>query len=270
MFLLFADIHSKTGVDLDVVTNSWFVAGLPDGEAVSWITNNETVVRMNSRGVIEQDLYTGSKIRGLLVQEPNLFVLHINGTIVEVQPQDGLILNVYDTGIRNLHNFASYQTDICNVPNRILHVVDLGLYDGEVYAYNISSQTKKALVENLNRPSSVSPGCINGSVVYVLTERDAHKVHVYNSSWSLMTSFGAYGTGDGQLNVPCASVMSEQGYIYVSDLENYRVSMFTSNGQFVKHILTYYESNERPMNLSVRGQYLWVTTHGGRLIRYIL
>ena len=244
------------------------VAALPDGRVVTLIKNNDTVVRLNNNLQIEKDLYTGSLVRGLLVQGSNLFVLHINGTIVEVQPQDGLILNVYDTGIRQLHNFASYQTDICNVPNRILHVVNLGLYDGKVYAYNISSQTKKVLVENLNRPSSVSPGCINGSVVYIVTERDAHKVHVYNASWSLITSFGGYGTGDGQLNGPRSSVMSDQGYIYVTDYENYRVSMFTSDGQFVKHIITF-EGIDKPRHLSVRGHYLWVTSYR-RLTRYIL
>ena len=223
---------------------------------------------MNSVGVIEQDLYTGSLVRGLLVQGPDLFILHINGTIVQVQLNDGLILNVSHTGIGNLHNFASYQTDMCKVPYGIVHFTSLH-YD-LVYAYSISSQTLNVLVENLNKPYSVTPACINCSIVYVVTERDAHKVHIYNASWSLMTSFGGFGTGDGQLNTPRSSVMSDKGHIYVADYQNYRVSMFRSDGLFVKHIITYYESNERPMTLSVRGKHLCVTTIEGRLTRYIL
>ena len=268
IFLLFADVHNKTGVDLDVVTASWFGTPLPDGDVVSWLTSNETVVRMNSGGVIERDLYTGSLVRGLLLQGSDLFILHRNGTIVQVQLDDGLILNVYDTGIGNLHNYASHQTDICKVPYGIVHFTSFRY--GMVHAYNICSQTMKVLVENLNKPYSVTPACINCSIVYVVTERDAHKVHVYNASWSLMTSFGGFGTGDGQLNTPRSSVMSDKGHIYVADYQNYRVSMFTSDGLFVKHIITYYESNERPMTLSVRGKHLCVTTIEGRLTRYIL
>ena len=250
------------------MTASWFGTPLPDGDVVSWLTSNETVVRMNSGGVIERDLYTGSLVRGLLLQGSDLFILHRNGTTVQVQLDDGLILNVYDTGIGNLHNYASHQTDICKVPYGIVHFTSFRY--GMVHAYNICSQTMKVLVENLNKPYSVTPACINCSIVYVVTERDAHKVHVYNASWSLMTSFGGFGTGDGQLNTPRSSVMSDKGHIYVADYQNYRVSMFTSDGLFVKHIITYYESNERPMTLSVRGKHLCVTTIEGRLTRYIL
>ena len=246
------------------------MAALPEGQAVTEIENNDTVVRVNKQGVIVNNLYTGSDITGLLVQGSHLFVLHYNGTIVQMK-LDGLILNVYNTGISSLYNYGSHHTDLCDIDLDILPLASFSL--GNVYTYNISSQTLKLHVNNLNYPTSVTHGCVDGSVVYVVCERSADKVHVYNTSWSIITSFGGSGSGDGQLYRPRSAVMSD-GYFIVADSWNYRVSIFTSDGQFVKHIITYdvpyYESQDGPWSLSVRGKYLWVATSRGRLTRYIL
>ena len=246
------------------------MAALPEGQAVTEIRNNDTVVRVNKQGVIVNNLYTGSDINGLLLQGAHLFVLHFNGTIVQMK-LDGLILNVYNTGISYLYNFASHHTDLCDIDQNILLLASVSL--DNVYTYNISSQTLRLRVNNLNGPFSETHGCVDGSVVYVVCERYTYKVHVYNTSWSIITSFGGYGSGDGQLKSPHSAVMSN-GYIFVADTENNRVSMFPSDGQFVKHIIIYdvpyYESQDNPSYLSVRGKYLWVVTSNGRLTRYIL
>ena len=246
------------------------MAALPEGQAVTEIRNNDTIVRVNKQGVIVNNLYTGSSITGLLVQGSHLFVLHYNGTVVQMK-LDGLILNVYNTGISSLYNYGSHHTDLCDIDLDILPLASRFL--DNVYTYNISSQTLKLHVNNLSGPLSVTYGCVDGSVVYVVCESSADKVHVYNTSWSIITSFGGSGSGDGQLKYPTSAVMSN-GYIFVVDYGNYRVSMFTSDGQFVKHIIIYdvpyYEVQERPGCLSVRGKYLWVATENGRLTRYIL
>ena len=245
------------------------MAALPEGQAVTEIRNNDTIVRVTKQGVIVNNLYTDSYIRGLLVQGSHLFVLHQNGTVVQMK-LDGLILNVYNTGISSLYNYASHHTDLCDIDLDILPLASFSL--GNVYTYNISSQTLKLRVNNLNGPLSVTHGCVDGSVVYVVCEYNAHKVHVYNTSWSIITSFGGYGSGDGQLQLPYSAVMSN-GYIFVADFRNNRVSMFTSDGQFVKHIIIYdvpyYEGQDYPRFLSARGKYLWVAAHS-RLTRYIL
>ena len=246
-----------------------YVAALPDGQAAI-MKKNGTIVRVNKQGGIVNNLYdgSGSVITGLLVQSSHMFVLHQNGTVVQMQPEDGHILNVYNTGISSLYNYASHHTDLCDIDQNVL----LLLYhysSGNVYTYNISSQTLKLRVNSLNWPLSVTHGCVNGSVVFVVCERSAHKVRVYDASWSLISSFGVYGTGNGQLDNPKSAVMCSQGYIFVTDSLNYRVSMFTSDGQLLKNILTY-ESEEMPYALSVRDHYLWVATSSGRLTRYIL
>ena len=228
---------------------------------------------INGLGQVIRRFYIGSPIIGLQVQGYDFFVFHKNGKIVEMRSQDGRILNVYNTGIMTIKNRGSHYTDFCNIPKDIiLFTNDLG---SAVLSYNMSSQTLKVNLKSSNNVHSVTSGCVNGSVVYIVSEPRARKVHVYNATWSLLTSFGGQGSGYGQLDSPCAAVISDQGYIYVGDHNNYRVSMFTSDGQFVKHILTYekpyYEQTHKPYSLSVRGRYLWVTTfHTNRLTRYII
>ena len=266
---MFAELRYKTGVDLDIEIGAWMVAALPDGQAVIKINKNDSLVRVEQGQVIKH-LYTGSGIAGLLIQGFHFFVLHGNGTLVQMEPEDGLVLKVFNTGISSLHNYASHHTDLCDTDLDIL----LFASPFEVYTYNISSQIMKLRVKNLSGSASVTRGCVDGNVVYVVAVRDTSKVHVYNTTWSLIKSFGDYGTGNGQLMFPHSSVMSDEGYIFVADLGNPCVSMFTSDGQFVKYIIIYdvpyYESKDFPLSLSVRGQYLWVTTYNGRLTRYIL
>ena len=248
-----------------------FVAALPNGQAVAHISSNDTVVRVENFQII-RDLYTAVDIRGLQVQGSNLFVAHGNGQVVEMRPQDGFILQVYNTGITNLRNYGSHYTDLCDIDLNVL--LFASLYSGEVYSYNISSQTKKVHVDNLNRPMTVTRGCVNGSVVYVVTLRYGHKVQVYNATWSLMTSLGRLGANDGEMNNPLSAVIFGQSNIFVADHNHSRVSMFTLDGQFVKHIIIYdvpyYERRYYPKSLSIRGKYLWISTSDGRLTRHIL
>ena len=269
--LIFSEANG-TGVDFDKLMGTQFVAALPEGQAVAHISSNDTVVRVDNFQIV-RDLYTATDIKaGLQIQGSNLFVVHGNGHVVEMRPQDGFILQVYKTGIRSIRNFGSHHTDLCDIDLNLL--LFASWYLGEVYSYNISSQTKKVHVDNLQRPMAVTYGCVNGSVVYVVTEHNAHKIHVYNSTWSLIISFGGLGSGNGQLNAPVSAILSNQGHIFVADQRNHRVSMFTSDGQFVKHIITYdtpyYQVTDSPKCLSLRGRYLWITTSNGRLTRYIL
>ena len=107
----------------------------------------------------------------------------------------------------------------------------------------------------------------------VACDCDAHKVRMYNDNWSLVLSFGGFGTSNGKLNYPFSAVMSHHGYIYVAATYNSRVSMFTYDGQFVEHLIIYdvpyYEIKDRPLCISVRGyyMYLFVSTQNGRLTR---
>ena len=274
MIPFFADARFKTGVDLDMPIGAIHTAALPDGQAVVRQTGNDHVLIMNGLGQVVRRLYIGSFVTSLQVQCSESFVIMFrNGTIVEMQSKDGRILNVYETGVEMLANRGSSCTDLCYIPKDIILFTKYPVHFNYVFGYNVSSQTLQVNVKGLSGVYSVSSGCVNGSVVYIVSECQTHKVHVYNGSWSLLTSFGGQGSGNGQLYNPYSAVMS-QGHIFVADYDNYRVSKFTSDGQFVKHILTY-KYPYKPWVLSVSGRYLWVTIYTlsnpvRRLVRYII
>ena len=276
MIPFFADARYKTGADLDMpIEGAFHIAALPDGQAAIHHTSNDHVLIMNGLGQVVRRLYIDPPYAfSLQVQcSESFIILFMNGTIVEMHSQDGRILNVYETGVEKPTNRGSSCTDICYIPKDIILFTKYPVHFNYVFGYNLSSQTLKVNVKGLSGVYSVTSGCVNGSVVYIVSECQTHKVHVYNGSWSLITSFGGQGSGNGQLYNPFSAVMS-QGHIFVADYDNYRVSMFTSDGQFVKHILTYKYPN-KPWVLSVSGQYLWVTIYTRsnpvrRLVRYII
>ena len=251
----------------------FFTAALPDGQAVVR-HNKDHVLIMNGLGQVVRSLYIDPpSVFSLQAQcSESFIILFMNGTIVEMHSKDGCILNVYETGVEKLTNRGSSCTDICYIPKDILFT-KYPVHFNYVFGYNVSSQTLKVNLKGLSKVYSVSSGCVNGSVVYIVSECQTHKVHVYNGSWSLITSFGGQGSGNGQLYNPYSAYMS-QGHIFVADFENYRVSMFNSDGQFVKHILTY-KYPYHPWFLSVSGRYLWVTIYTRSnpvrwLVRYII
>ena len=78
-----------------------------------------------------------------------------------MQPEDGYILKVYKTGI-NERIYASHSTDLCDIDLNVFPLVQMS--PGNVYTYNISSQTKKRHVDGLLKLFSVSPACVNGNL----------------------------------------------------------------------------------------------------------
>ena len=51
--------------------------------------------------------------------------------------------------------------------------------------------------------------------------------------------FGTYGSGDGQFNSPKGVAVDSTGKIYVADMLNYRIQVFSSNGTFLFKFGTY-------------------------------
>ena len=109
----------------------------------------------------------------------------------------------------------------------------------------MSSQTLKINLRLMIHIYSVTSGCVNGIVVCIVAEKGVHKVHVYNATWFLVTSFGGQRSDDGELDTSSA-MMSDQGYIYVGDTKNNcRLSMFTSDSSLIiiNHIMNVYTNH---------------------------
>jgi sugar lactone lactonase YvrE len=79
--------------------------------------------------------------------------------------------------------------------------------------------------------------CANADVV-VVSEYFAHCISVFSrSDGTLLRRFGSAGSGDGQLMSPRGlCFMSSDHYVAVADWGNDRVSVFTIDGEFIRHV----------------------------------
>jgi DNA-binding beta-propeller fold protein YncE len=91
-------------------------------------------------------------------------------------------------------------------------------------------------VGQLCGPSGV---CADGAVIMV-SDEDAHRISVFRrGDGALLRRFGSQGRGDGQLYNPqglCFMPVSGHRHVAVADYDNARVSVFSVEGEFVRHV----------------------------------
>jgi DNA-binding beta-propeller fold protein YncE len=89
-------------------------------------------------------------------------------------------------------------------------------------------------VGELNHPEGV---CADDDVI-VVSEWGAHRISVFRrGDGALLRRFGTHGRGDGQLNYPQGlCFMSGHRHVAVADCNNRRVSVFSVEGEFVRHV----------------------------------
>jgi DNA-binding beta-propeller fold protein YncE len=65
-----------------------------------------------------------------------------------------------------------------------------------------------------------------------VADTNNNRVQVFNSSGVFQSTFGSFGTGDGQFHSPRGIAVGSGGNIYVADASNNRVQVFNSSGVF--------------------------------------
>jgi DNA-binding beta-propeller fold protein YncE len=90
-------------------------------------------------------------------------------------------------------------------------------------------------VGSLQHPCGV---CVNADVVVASENYPASRISVINRrDGSLIRRFGAFGSGDGEVDGPCGlCFINDDRHIAVTDSRNNRVSVFSVEGQFIRHV----------------------------------
>jgi DNA-binding beta-propeller fold protein YncE len=90
-------------------------------------------------------------------------------------------------------------------------------------------------VGSLHYPAGV---CANADVVVVSGSFPVSRISVFNRrDGSLLRRFGTFGSGDGELNTLCGlCFINDDRHIAVADIRNNRVSVFSVDGQFIRHV----------------------------------
>jgi hypothetical protein len=122
---------------------------------------------------------------------------------------------------------------VCIARDGCVFVADGGRHRVQVRAADVSPLA--VMGEGLLR---MPMGIAATSDVVAVSECDAHRVTVFNRrDGSLRRRFGCLGSGDGQLHCPAGLCLtSGDRHVAVADHDNHRVSVFTVDGGFVRHV----------------------------------
>ncbi|MFN0008347.1 MAG: NHL repeat-containing protein [Planctomycetota bacterium] len=128
----------------------------------------------------------------------------------------------------------------------------------------------QAEIRGLAEPASVAIG--GNEEVFVL-ESLTSRVRVFDAAGLELRSFGARGSGPGELLEPQGLAIAPDGEIYVSDTGNDRVQVYSKEGQFLRNVgirgAGMSEFNT-PLGLAVDAQRIWVADSRNHRIQVFL
>ena len=274
-FYLTDDLNPVLDLKMNETRNR-FVAALPDGGAfvINHVTNywvsGYQVWKVNATGHVVEYVHWCIRchLRGLLVLKNNLYVIYYNGTLAEINIDNTTTVQFYQ--IPDVKWMVHYGSLSCH-PSVITHPDLLLLADwdkGEIFSYNVTSETKEVHLTGLWRPTSVSFMTYNSHLYYIVCEYFRNQVHVYDSSWNLFKTLGGWGSDDGQLDRPFSAIGLPDGPVIISDELNNRVSLFSIEGKFGRHVLTRSDGLLYPQAMSISLPHLWLIDYRGHF--YIL
>ena len=132
-------------------------------------------------------------------------------------------------------------------------VLLLSYSEKRIAEFNPDNNQTKIAVSNLEDPVHVNIMRSECEVMYLVTCRETHSV-----DWKLVRTFGGPGQADGKMSNPWGTTLTKQG-ILVADNSNYRISLYSTEGLFIKHILTRDDGIGSPMGIIFTRPFLWVT-----------
>ena len=143
-------------------------------------------------------------------------------------------------------------------------------YDqNRIIEFNHNNNQTKDVVCNLKNPVYVNIKRSEGEVLYLVSCHGTHSVDVYDEGWKMVRTIGGHGHAGIHMKNPRSSTYTKEG-ILVADLSNFRISSYSTEGKFVKHILTKNDGISSPVGLSFTRPFLWVTYSGASVICYKL
>ena len=89
---------------------------------------------------------------------------------------------------------------------------------------------------------------------FIVCDSKNNRIQKYTKSGDYISSFGTYGSGLGQFNLPWGLDCDENGNIYVCDWGNHRIQIFSSDGELINVFGEYGEGTaqlNRPTGITV-------------------
>ena len=134
--------------------------------------------------------------------------------------------------------------------------------ESRIVEFDLNTNITREVVKNLTDPFNLNLIENEGCVKYCVScQVGTHSVMVYDDTWNLLFTLGGPGSGNGQLKCPWGVTCTTEG-ILVADQINRRISQFSFDGTFMKHILTKDDGIGYPLSITFNSPYLWMTQSG--------
>jgi DNA-binding beta-propeller fold protein YncE len=164
-------------------------------------------------------------------------------------------------GQRPLQFWSPYQVWIA--PDDFVFVADYGNHRVQVLTPTLDFHGFVG-VGQLLRPAGV---CANADVVVVLEHRADHVSVFTRRDGALRRQFGRRGSGDGQLRLPSAlCFMSGDRHVAIAEQDNSRVSVFSVDGEFIRHVGVGVLEHPRGVACSSFDELVVADTGNGRVV----
>lgn len=82
-------------------------------------------------------------------------------------------------------------------------------------------------------PTSIAVDSIGN---YFVTDSGNHRIRKFNNKWKEILTFGSQGNQTGQFQYPLCVSIAPNDLLYIADLNNNRVQVFTSFGQYISTV----------------------------------
>ena len=239
------------------------IAALPRGEVV---ISNEVgprnnirhVWRFNKDGKLDRIMYKCDKcvkVGALLLLGYDIFVIHTNGTVIQIDLQTAQIVKVYtiENVVSVIHTGCLY-SDPTHIDKDLLLLADEG--KGVIFSYRLSTNRKQVHVRRLIKPSSVSYYFHYNTIYFVVCDSGAKEIQVYNSRWKLLWSFKSFYFL--YVGFPSAAVVSSEKTLLIAGAGLYNICEFNIKGEFIKCLQKFVI--KKPKALSIQYPFLWVVS----------
>lgn len=128
-------------------------------------------------------------------------------------------------------------------------VIALFLYTPIAYASNSIQFLKITNISNY--PILPAVGVSQEGSIYVCeTSQSIQRIQKFSSTGSLITTWGSYGHGNGQFQMPNGIAFDLTGYILISEFYNSRFQKFDASGGFIQAYGTYGSGDGQFINLT--------------------
>ena len=240
------------------------IAALPGGEAVisNKVTTGNQVWRLNKDGRLYQKLYSCLQcvdIGALLLLMNDLFVIHMNGTVIQIDLETNRILHIYniENVVSVIHTGCLY-SDPTSIIKDLLLLVDQDKF--EVFSYRLSSNSKKVHVRRLNKPSSVTYYYHHSTIYYVVCDSGGQEIQVYDRNWTQVLSFHSYWFSS-LFRFPSAAVVSSEDTLIIAVHDVHGMNFiyeYNIKGELIQRLLEYPNDQVSTLAISFHYPFFWV------------